>query len=205
MFHVRIQLAAAMSVLVIVAAQAHGAAEENAYVRRNLVVNRDDPGDPTSPPPAPLSDPLLVNPWGAAVRPAGLGGHFWPANAAVFDQRGQHICTSEGRGRLNAPWGMAIAPANLGAFGRALLVSDFGDGTVVAFDLATGKQRDDPRHPSGHVIQIDGLWAIFFGNGASLGRRDFLYRTAGLHGETDGAFGSPHYIGIPNPDVAVGP
>jgi hypothetical protein len=55
---------------------------ENAYVRRNLVVNRHDPTDPSSPPPAAITDPLFRNPWGAAIRSAGLGGHFWLANAA---------------------------------------------------------------------------------------------------------------------------
>jgi hypothetical protein len=54
---------------------------ENAYMRRNLVVNRHDPNDPTSPPAAAIIDPLLLNPWGAAIRSAGLGGHFWLANA----------------------------------------------------------------------------------------------------------------------------
>jgi hypothetical protein len=56
------------------------AGDENAYVRRDLVVNRDASNDPSSPPQAPLIDPLLVNPWGSAIRSAGLGGHFWLAN-----------------------------------------------------------------------------------------------------------------------------
>jgi uncharacterized protein (TIGR03118 family) len=363
---------------------------ENAYARRNLVVNRQDPTDPTSPPPAAIIDPLLLNPWGAAIRSAGLGGHFWLANAAsatvttyigdvydesgqfvplhqddlkfiaiegspigqvfsssdsdfpvtgllctddgievcdtsqgdkflgkftgpsrfivsteegqiaawtegaidgqfgrmrtfvtvvdnahrgalyrglavtaydaanwlyaanfsqdrievynsrrrrirwvwngqrfvrpfakpadipasyvpfniqylegllyvayaeliqpddpdydpaepyveracqgcgfvaVFDQRGLYIRTLEGQGRLNAPWGMAVAPANFGPFSRALLVGNFGDGTIVGFDLTTGKQIDYLRDLQGDIIAIDGLWAIFFGNGASL-------------------------------------
>ena len=74
---------------------------ENAYVRRNLVVNRHDPNDPTSPPPAGIIDPLLRNPWGAAIRSAGLGGHFWLANAAsatvttyigdVYDENGDFV------------------------------------------------------------------------------------------------------------------
>src|SRR5918996_3836910 len=74
---------------------------ENAYARRNLVVNRHDPGDPTSPPPAAIIDPLLRNPWGAAIRSAGLGGHMWLANAAsatvttyigdVYDENGQFV------------------------------------------------------------------------------------------------------------------
>jgi uncharacterized protein (TIGR03118 family) len=119
---------------------------------------------------------------------------------AVFDQRGIHIQTFAGQGRLNAPWGMAIAPATFGRFGNALLVGNFGDGTIVAFDLATGEQIDYVRDTAGHVIRIDGLWAIFFGNGASLGRADFLYWTAGFNDETDGGFGSLHYTGTANPD-----
>jgi uncharacterized protein (TIGR03118 family) len=118
----------------------------------------------------------------------------------VFDQRGLHIRTLEARGRLNAPWGMAVAPANFGLFSRALLVGNFGDGTIVGFDLFTGQQIDYLRDPEGNVIAIDGLWALFFGNGASLGRADFLYWTAGLNDETDGGFGSLNFIGTPTPD-----
>jgi len=124
---------------------------------------------------------------------------------AVFDQRGLHIRTLEGQSRLNAPWGLAIAPANFGAFSRALLVGNFGDGTIVSFDLTTGQQLDYLRDAHGDVIAIDGLWAIFFGNGASLGRADFLYWTAGFNDETDGGFGSLNYTGTPNPDPAAAP
>jgi hypothetical protein len=58
---------------------------------------------------------------------------------------------------LRNPWGAAIR----------------SDGTIVGFDLTTGKQIDYLRDPQGHVIAINGLWTIFFGNGASLGRADF--------------------------------
>jgi hypothetical protein len=56
------------------------------------------------------------------------------------------------------------------------------------------------RDSEGQVIQIDGLWAIFFGNGVLLGRADFLYWTASFNDETDGGFGSLNYVGTPNPD-----
>ena len=95
---------------------------------------------------------------------------------------------------------MALAPAAFGRFGNALLVGNFGDGTIVAFDPTTGEQLDYLRDTAGQVIRIDGLWAIFFCNGASLGRADFLYWTAGFNDETDGGFGSLHYTGTANPD-----
>ena len=119
---------------------------------------------------------------------------------AEFDRYGRHLRTLDVRGKLNAPWGMAIAPRNFGRFSRALLVGNFGDGTIVGFDLRTGKQIGYLRDLDGKVIQIDGLWGLFFGNGASLGRTDFLYWTAGPNGEEDGTFGSLNWVNTPNPD-----
>jgi uncharacterized protein (TIGR03118 family) len=118
---------------------------------------------------------------------------------AVFDEDGRHVATWEGRNRLNAPWGMTIAPANFGEFSNALLVGNFGDGTIVGFDRNTGRQIGYLRKPNGRIIKIDGLWAIFFGNGASLGRSDYLYFTAGPNDEEDGIFGSLSWVGVPNP------
>jgi hypothetical protein len=118
---------------------------------------------------------------------------------AVFNQLGIHLRTLEGRGRLNAPWGLAIAPRGFGRFSDSLLVGNFGDGTIVAFDRATGRQLDHLRDARGQAIKVDGLWAIFFGNGASLGRADYLYFTAGPNEETDGIFGSVNWAGVPNP------
>jgi uncharacterized protein (TIGR03118 family) len=119
---------------------------------------------------------------------------------AEFDRRGRYLRTLEIRGKLNAPWGMAIAPKNFGRFSHALLVGNFGDGTIVGFNLRTGQQIGYLRDPDGKVIQIDGLWGLFFGNGASLGRPDFLYWSAGPNGEEDGTFGSLNWINTPNPD-----
>jgi uncharacterized protein (TIGR03118 family) len=119
---------------------------------------------------------------------------------AEFKPTGRYIRTLETRGRLNAPWGMAIAPKNFGKFSRALLVGNFGDGTIIGFNRETGEQIGYLRDPDGKVIQIDGLWGLFFGNGASLGRSDFLYWTAGPNAEEDGTFGSVNWIETPNPD-----
>lgn len=111
-----------------------------------------------------------------------------------------YLRTLEAGRRLNAPWGMAIAPENFGRFSRALLVGNFGDGTLVAFNLKSGKQIDYLRDPDGKTIQIDGLWGLFFGNGASLGQSDFLYWTGGPNGEEDGTIGSLNWVGARNAD-----
>lgn len=109
---------------------------------------------------------------------------------AVFSRHGEHLRTFEPSERLNAPWGMAIAPDDFGPLSGALLVGNFGDGTVVGFNLRTGKQIDYLRDVSGVPVQVDGLWGLSFGNGESLGRSNYLYFTAGPNGEVDGLFGS---------------
>ncbi len=120
---------------------------------------------------------------------------------AVFDVDGNHVRTLEGGGLLNAPWGAAIAPPDgFGEFSGDLLIGNFGDGTIVGFDLDSGEQLDYMRDTEGQMIEIDGLWAIFFGNGASLGRADYLYWTAGFNDETDGGFGSLNWFAVPNPN-----
>ena len=92
-------------------------------------------------------------------------------------------------GKLNSPWGMAIAPPGFGKFGGDLLVSNFGDGTIAAFDPETGNFVDYLRDESGDTIRIDGIWGLVFGNGVSLGDANSLYFTAGPNSESAGEFG----------------
>ena len=66
---------------------------------------------------------------------------------------------------LNAPWGMALAPADFGTFSNDLLVGNFGDGTINAFDPATGTYLGSLGDSSGQAIAIGDLWGLSFGNG----------------------------------------
>ena len=116
--------------------------------------------------------------------PAPGAGHI-----AVYDLDGHLVKEMTDAGRLNSPWGLAIAPENFGPFGGALLVANFGDGTIAAFDTATGAFRDYLRDSAGKPMVIDKIWALAFGNGVSLGDADSLYFTAGPNEEQDGIFG----------------
>jgi uncharacterized protein (TIGR03437 family) len=94
------------------------------------------------------------------------------------------------KGVLNAPWGLAIAPANFGAFAGMLLVGNFGDGRINAFDPATGTSLGPLMDPSGNPIAISGLWAVFPGNGGNGGDASAIYFTAGSGGQLHGVLGS---------------
>jgi uncharacterized protein (TIGR03118 family) len=116
---------------------------------------------------------------------AGLGNGF----VSVFDLNGTFQKRLISNGVLNSPWGIAIAPATWGAFGGAILVGNFGDGHINAFDPNTGATLGTLQDKTGQPIVNSGLWALAFGNGSS-GDANTLYFTAGIQGETHGLFGA---------------
>src|SRR5262249_29186790 len=83
---------------------------------------------------------------------------------------------------LNSPWGLAIAPSNFGTFSSDLLVGNFGDGGINAFNPTTGAFLGRLRYPNGRFVQIDGLWALVFGKGDPInnGPTNTLFFTAGI-------------------------
>ena len=92
-------------------------------------------------------------------------------------------------GKLNAPWGMAMAPANFGPFSNDLLVANFGDGKINAFDPTSGAFVGTLSKADGTAIAIDGLWGIAFGNGINAQPANTLFFAAGPGGEAHGVYG----------------
>ena len=107
----------------------------------------------------------------------------------VFDSNGNLLKRLIKKGKLNAPWGLAVAPANFGNFSNRLLVGNFGDGRINAYDINNGHFKGTLRSSPGHPIQIDGLWGIGFGNGADSGPTNTLYFAAGPDDEAHGLYG----------------
>jgi uncharacterized protein (TIGR03118 family) len=108
----------------------------------------------------------------------------------VFNPDGTLVRRFTGGGALNSPWGVALAPSTFGTFGGALLVGNFGDGTINAFDALSGNFRGVLRDPLGAPIVNEGLWEIAFGSGAQGTSTSTLYFAAGIQGETHGLFGA---------------
>lgn len=113
----------------------------------------------------------------------------------AFDTTGQLLRRVASGGDLNSPWGLAIAPGGFGRFTHDLLVGNFGDGRIHAFEPKKPKP-DDSHHDNtlrgtdGQPITIDGLWSLVFGNGALAGPTRTLFFTAGPDGESHGLFGT---------------
>jgi uncharacterized protein (TIGR03118 family) len=108
----------------------------------------------------------------------------------AFDANGNLLQRVAIRGFLNAPWGIALAPVGFGAFGGRLLVGNFGDGHINAFDLSSGRWVGMLSGADRRPLTIDGLWGLAFGNGFLDQRPDSLYFTAGPDDEAHGAYGT---------------
>jgi uncharacterized protein (TIGR03118 family) len=108
----------------------------------------------------------------------------------VYSTSGHLLRRLVRRGQLNAPWGLVRAPASgFGRFSGALLVGNFGDGRINAYDPSTGEFLGRLRHEDGSPIEIEGLWALRFGNGVT-GNPTTLLFTAGIDDEAHGLFGA---------------
>jgi uncharacterized protein (TIGR03118 family) len=107
----------------------------------------------------------------------------------VYDPSGKLLHRIASHGVLNAPWGMTLAPAGFGTFSGALLVGNFGDGTINAFNAVRGGYLGTLRGANGKQIKIEGLWGIAFGNGAHSQPVNTLFFAAGPNDEADGLYG----------------
>jgi uncharacterized protein (TIGR03118 family) len=110
---------------------------------------------------------------------AGLG------YVSIFRPDGTFVNRFISQGALNAPWGVAKAPAGFGTYAGAILVGNFGDGRVNAYQ-SSGALIGPLSDKNGNPIVIDGLWDIVFPTEYF---NNYLYFSAGPAGETEGLFG----------------
>lgn len=105
----------------------------------------------------------------------------------VYSDSGRFVRRLVSGGVLNSPWGMTIAPWSFGHVGGDLLVGNFGDGRIHAFDPWSGEPRGSLRDASG-PLTIDGLWALIVGDSAA-GGTDTIWFSAGPDDEQHGLLG----------------
>ncbi|MFM0075137.1 TIGR03118 family protein [Paraburkholderia sediminicola] len=107
----------------------------------------------------------------------------------VFDTAGNLLQHFASAGPLNAPWGVAQAPGNFGRFSGDILIGNFGDGTINAFDPASGQSFGTVNLSNGTTFVQPGLWGIAFGNGLDNQPTNTLFFAAGPNDEANGVYG----------------
>jgi uncharacterized protein (TIGR03118 family) len=122
---------------------------------------------------------------------AGFGRGF----VDVFDTSGHFVKRLITRGHLDAPWGLAMAPDTFGKFSGDLLVGNFGNGRIRAYDATTGQFKGTVKDVHQKPIVIDGLWALMVGNGVS-GDKNAVLFTAGIDDEQHGLYGEVTFANV---------
>jgi len=108
---------------------------------------------------------------------------------SVFDLQAQFVRRLATAGPLNTPWGITQASSKFGPFSNDILIGNVGDGTISAFDPATGNFVGQVKNGDGFVIVNDGLHALAF-RSDGIGDPNTLYFTAGINNGQDGLFGA---------------
>jgi len=108
----------------------------------------------------------------------------------VFAPNGDLLQRLVSGGKLDSPWAVTLAPSTFGAFGGDILIGNFGDGRINAYDPTTGEFQGRVSTPSGGPIVIDGLWGLRFAPATPGAGPNTLFFTAGLNHEADGLFGT---------------
>jgi uncharacterized protein (TIGR03118 family) len=136
---------------------------------------------------------------------AGLGNGF----VDVFDTNGNLLQRLISGGQLDSPWGMTIAPASFGQFGNDLLVGNFENSRINAYDPATGTFEGTLQDNLGNDLSLTdvtgakGLWDLTFGGGGSGGAANTLFFSSGINAEQDGLLGSIQATAaVPLPNAA---
>jgi len=115
-----------------------------------------------------------------------------PGNGIVslFDTQGNFLERFATGGALNAPWGVTgLASANFGPFSSKILIGNFGDGTINAFDPVTGNFVGQLTDGDGVAIVESGLHALAF-RSDGVGDPNTLYFSAGVNRGQGGLFGA---------------
>lgn len=106
-----------------------------------------------------------------------------------FDSSGDLLKRIATSGALNAPWGITLAPSKFGSLGGDLLIGQFGNGQILAYDPVSNAFLGTLNGKGGTPIDNPFLWALEFRTGGTHVNLDGLYFTAGYNNQADGLFG----------------
>jgi uncharacterized protein (TIGR03118 family) len=133
----------------------------------------------------------------------GPGGTPMPGGYVdSFDANGNFIKRIATGGSLFAPWGVTLAPAGFGSFSNDLLVGNFGNGEILAYDATSDMFLGTLNGINGNPLLNDHLWALETRNAPGFDP-NALYFSAGINNQADGLFGQINAI-TPEPATIFG-
>ena len=131
----------------------------------------------------------------------GPGGTPMPGGVVdEFDANGNFIKRIATAGDLFAPWGITLAPASFGAFSNDILIGNFGNGEILAYDATTDAFLGTLDNSSGNPIVNDHLWALETRNAPGFDP-NAVYFSAGINNQADGLFGA--ITEVPEPTTII--
>jgi len=120
----------------------------------------------------------------------GPGGTPLPGGVvSEFDANGNFIKRIATGGPLSAPWGIVLAPSNFGSFSNDLLIGNFGNGEILAYDATSDLFLGTLNGTNGQPLVNDHLWALETRAVGSGFDPNAVYFSAGINNEADGLFG----------------
>ena len=130
----------------------------------------------------------------------GAGGGF----VDEYDANGNFLGRIATNGPLDEPWGIVLAPSGFGTFSNDLLIGNFGNGEINAYDPSTDTFLGTLEGANGQPIVNSGLWALETRTGGTGNNTSAVYFTAGINGEQDGLFGELALNSTPEPASIFG-
>jgi uncharacterized protein (TIGR03118 family) len=106
-----------------------------------------------------------------------------------FDASGNFLKRIATGGPLSAPWGITLAPANFGSFSNDLLIGNFGNGEILAYDATSDLFLGTLNGANGQPLDNAFLWALETRTGGANDNTNAVYFTAGINNQQDGLFG----------------
>ena len=134
----------------------------------------------------------------------GPGGSPMPGGVVdQFDASGNLIKRIATGGSLFAPWGIVLAPSSFGSFSNDLLIGNFGNGEILAYDATSDMFLGTINGSNGQPLVNDHLWALETRAPGSGFDPNAVYFSAGINNQADGLFGQLNAI-TPEPGTIFG-
>jgi len=134
----------------------------------------------------------------------GPGGTPLPGGVVdQYDANGNFIKRIATGGPLSAPWGVVLAPSSFGSFSNDLLIGNFGNGEILAYDATTDLFLGTINGPNGQPLVNDFLWALETRANVNGFDPNAVYFSAGINNQADGLFGAITAI-TPEPATIFG-